>query len=39
VLLTPELSLWGYPPRDLLLQPSPHRCSSRAAPVDEPAVG
>ena len=21
VLLTPELSLWGYPPRDLLLQP------------------
>ncbi|WP_413441128.1 NAD+ synthase [Synechococcus sp. MIT S1220] len=22
LLLTPELSLWGYPPRDLLLQPS-----------------
>ena len=22
VLLTPELSLWGYPPRDLLLQPA-----------------
>ena len=22
LLLTPELSLWGYPPRDLLLQPA-----------------
>ena len=22
LLLTPELSLWGYPPRDLLLRPS-----------------
>ena len=21
LLLTPELSLWGYPPRDLLLEP------------------
>ena len=21
LLITPELSLWGYPPRDLLLQP------------------
>ena len=22
LVLTPELSLWGYPPRDLLLQPA-----------------
>ena len=22
LVLTPELSLWGYPPRDLLLRPS-----------------
>ena len=32
VLLTPELSLWGYPPRDLLLQPA--RIAGQAAQLD-----
>ena len=29
LLLTPELSLWGYPPRDLLLQPARLALQSR----------
>ena len=29
LLLTPELSLWGYPPRDLLLQPTRLALQSR----------
>jgi len=30
LVLTPELSLWGYPPRDLLLRPSLLEAQSRA---------
>jgi NAD+ synthase (glutamine-hydrolysing) len=30
LVLTPELSLWGYPPRDLLLLPARLRAQSRA---------
>ena len=30
LVLTPELSLWGYPPRDLLLRPSLIEAQSRA---------
>ena len=32
LLLTPELSLWGYPPRDLLLQPA--RLALQSAVLD-----
>ena len=30
LLLTPELSLWGYPPRDLLLHPARLRMQQQA---------
>ena len=30
LVLTPELSLWGYPPRDLLLQPGRLEQQTRA---------
>lgn len=36
LVLTPELSLWGYPPRDLLLQPS--RLAAQASVLEQLAT-
>lgn len=36
LVLTPELSLWGYPPRDLLLQPS--RLALQASVLEQLAL-
>ena len=33
VILTPELSLWGYPPRDLLLDPT--RCNQQTGVLNQ----
>ncbi|MFM9102574.1 MAG: nitrilase-related carbon-nitrogen hydrolase, partial [Cyanobium sp.] len=37
LVLTPELSLWGYPPRDLLLLPA--RMALQARALDQLAAG
>ena len=40
LVLTPELSLWGYPPRDLLLRPSRLRQQRGTADAErQPAAG